>query len=119
LEFQLPWTKAEIDAIVAEKPFSKERIYLACEKHGYVASSTPPQSKGCRDCWMAYWTNVIVTSPPHLRLERLASAEKAVRAVVDSVESGTFDFIPLEHPEVSIERDVNPTQIAKERNEAN
>ena len=97
------YSKAQAEALLAEV-MSKDRVLLMCEKHQYVASETPPEPRGCKDCAQAYWWHKIASTPPHLRMERLTEALRVVRAAVESFEKGEFDFIVNEHPEILIEK---------------
>ncbi len=100
------YSAAETRAFLAEVMDNK-RVLLSCEKHSYVASETPPEPRGCKDCAQAYWWHKIASTPPHLRAERLQEALRVVRAAVESFEKGEFDFIVDEHPIISIEKDAS------------
>ena len=97
------YSKVQADALLSEV-MSKDRILLMCEKHQYVASETPPEPQGCKDCWQAYWWQKIASTPPHLRRERLDEAFRMLTEANRLAEKGEFDFIVNEHPEILIEK---------------
>ncbi len=98
------YSKAQADALLSEV-MDKNRVLLACKRHSYVASETPPKPTGCVDCAKAYWWHKIASTPPHLRRERVEEAIRVIRAAVESYERGEFDFEVSERPIISTETD--------------
>jgi hypothetical protein len=102
------YSDAEVTQILNDV-LDPDKILLVCSKHQYVAGDKPPAPIGCRDCWQAYWTHKIATTPPHLRRERLEQAYRAVYDAVKMHERGKFDFEPFDHiQDVEIKKDAEP-----------
>ena len=81
------------------------KILLTCGKHAYVAGEKPPEPRGCRMCWQAYWVHKIATTPPHLREERLEQAFRAVYDAVKMHERGEFDFEAFPNAGIEVQKD--------------
>lgn len=109
-EFATPerraYSQTEKEAILREA-MDPIKIQLVCGKHQYTAKELPPTSKGCKECWQAWWMHKIATTPPHLREQRLQEAESMLRNAVQMLEAGQFDFEPYDHAQVQIDKDVN------------
>ena len=109
-EFEVParkeYSAAEKADFLAEA-LDPAKLQLICGRHQYVGSETPPKPRGCRECWQAYWMHKIATTPPHLREQRLAEAEKLLRDAIQLAERGQFDFEPYPHPHVEISKEPN------------
>lgn len=92
-------------AALLDEVLDKDKVQLLCGEHSYVASQTPPQPSGCKNCWEAYYWYMIASTPPHLRQQRLGELERAVRNANQMYERGEFDFQPLDHAIISTEKD--------------
>lgn len=107
---KVQFSEAEASKILAES-FDRTKVLLHCEPHRYVGSSTPPASKGCKNCWEAWYWYMLATTPPHLRQERLEQLEAAVHYAVEAVEAGTWDLQLYDRPQIKTER-VTDEQLA-------
>lgn len=103
------YSEHDIQAVLEEK--DSERLQLSCPKHRYLGGKLPPETKGCKDCWMAYYVWDLATTPPSLRQERLDELESVVRHAVEYEQKGRFgkDFTLYEPTdprfEIKIEKD--------------
>ena len=121
----MAWSKADIEKLLSEVLDAKS-IQLICSqfpdgrKHKpYLASNTPPEPRGCVNCWQAYWMYSVATTPPHLRAELLEKAYRGIYDAVKSVERGEFDFQPLARPGIVIEHDAYDEATGIDHSKAN
>jgi hypothetical protein len=82
------FSQHELGKLLSEK--DSERVDLRCGRHNYLASKVPPETRGCHDCWMAYYVWDIATTPPHLRQERLDELESIIHHCVEYEQKGQF-----------------------------
>lgn len=85
-----------------------QKIQLICGRHNYIASEKPPEPRGCKQCWEAWWWHKIATTPAHLRQQRLDEAISMARHANEAVERGEFDFEPLDRAVIEFEKDGEP-----------
>lgn len=91
------------------------KIHLTCPAHHYVAGKLPPQTKGCPNCWKAYYWFDYATTPPHMRYERLQELESVIHHVVEFAEKGKFDFEPETNPTRRIYKDAVDDETGQEK----
>lgn len=101
------YSRKQIEDLISQAT-DPNKVTLICGKHMYVANLRNQPTEGCKDCMMAYLQVWFAKTPPHKRLEELEKLERLVRNMVDLKERGQFDIKLFDHPEVSIERDVDP-----------
>lgn len=106
------FTEAEVTKLLGEV-MDPNKVLLTCKRHMYVGCEKPPEPKGCKNCWEAYWWFMIASTPPHLRQERLEQAYRAVYDAVKMAERGEFDFEPLARPVITTEKDAYENGVYK------
>lgn len=84
------FTEAQLQDVLSER--EGVRVNLVCGTHQYVGSKMPPKTQGCKNCWMAYYTYDLASTPPHLRQERLEELETIIHHVAEYEDQGRFDF---------------------------
>jgi hypothetical protein len=94
------YTPGQMESILADV-MDTNRVQLVCGTHNYIAQEKPPTSTGCKQCWQAWWTHKIATTPAHLREERLEAATVMLRHANEAYERGEFDLSLFDHAEVS------------------
>lgn len=90
-----PTTKTQRD-ILGE--IASESLTLVCGKHNYVAArkrangtfAIPPNTRGCRECWLVYYTTQLGLTAPGKRQESLDELESVVRHAVEYEQKGAF-----------------------------
>lgn len=87
--------------------YCKDHMYFGPIKIGGIGSHSARPGKGCAKCWFVYYLVDLARTPANQRQERLDELEEVIHHVVEAVENGTWDFEPLEHAEIQIEKDVN------------
>jgi hypothetical protein len=97
-----------------------DKVTLTCGKHNYVAArkranatvAIPPNTHGCKDCWMVYYVTDLALTPPGKRQERVDELEEVIHHAIEFEQKGQFgkDFELFEPTdgrfEVKIEKDV-------------
>ena len=89
------YTQAEMERLFSDV-MDPTKVQVVCKAHMYIGKEAPPNARGCKDCWQAWWTYKIATTPAHLRQERLDSAYVMLRHANEAFERGEFDFEPLD-----------------------
>jgi hypothetical protein len=83
------YTKEHKEQIAAEV-LDSEKVQLRCSQHNYLGGKIPPRTSGCKNCWMAYYTWDLATTPPSLRQERLEELESVIMHAVEFQNTGRF-----------------------------
>lgn len=78
----------DVKAVLAEN--ESERTNIICSKHNYAGNKIPPNTRGCKHCWLAYYIWDLATTPPSKRQERLEELETVVHHAVEYEKKGTF-----------------------------
>lgn len=110
--------KSKLDRITDE--LNSGKLYLTCGRHSYVAyvkqgGVTPPEPRGCPDCWKAYYFTLHCITAPHQRYEHLEELNEVIRKTVEMVEKGKFDFVPDAVPDVRIFKDAADDETGKDK----
>lgn len=103
----MPYSQDEQKRILNDL-LDQEKVSVYCGDHFYFGPvkdkpEIGPHS-GCPKCWFVFYFHDIATTPPHLRQARLDELEETVHHVVEAVKTGNWDFKPLPHAEISIEK---------------
>jgi len=80
------------------------KVVLRCSKHPKFDGSGQP-TQGCKDCWLLWFVLVLRKVPPERRAEKIEELLMVVRHMIEEVKAGRFDYQPLPHPVIHIEKD--------------
>lgn len=77
---------------------ASERVTLICGKHNYTPTkkrahatlAIPPNTRGCKECWMAYYVADLALTPPSKRQERLDELEEVIHHAIEYERTGQF-----------------------------
>lgn len=77
---------------------ASDKITLICSKHNYVPTkkravgsvAIPPNTRGCKDCWFAYYVADMALTPPSKRQERLDELESVIKHAIEYEQKGQF-----------------------------
>lgn len=78
-----------MDARISEV-LNSEKTQLVCSKHNYLGGKLPPKTRGCNQCWMAYYVWDLATTPPSKRQERLDELESIINHAIEYDKKGQF-----------------------------
>jgi hypothetical protein len=100
----------ELLAQLAEDP---SKVPVMCEEHFYIGDIKAMPTKGCANCWKAYYFTQLANTPPSQHKQFMEELEMVVRKLVETVERRKGEKNPLgfelyEHPEIEIEKDAWP-----------
>jgi hypothetical protein len=101
----------DLTSILAEN--DSERTQLVCGRHNYTplkkrsngTVAIPPNTRGCKECWFAYYAADLALTPPNKRQERLDELEEVIHHAVEFERTGRFDFVPDVNPTIRYHKD--------------
>lgn len=88
-----------------------------CDLHFYAGDYKTPPTRGCADCWRAYFFTGLANTPPERQKQWLEEAEEVVHKLVEAVEkkrNKDLGFTLYEHPVVEIQKGVADEDLEKE-----
>jgi hypothetical protein len=114
-------TQLDVVRILSEN--ASERTQLVCGKHGYMplkkrANGTvaiPPNTRGCKECWLAYYAADLALTPPGKRQERLDELEEVIHHAIEYEQRGRFDFEADPNPTIKYHRDAADDITGKDK----
>lgn len=81
---------------------------LYCGDHAYFgpgAEGRGAPTPGCKKCWMVWYVRQLATVPLAEIPERVERLYESVRNMAQLADAGQFDFEPMAHPDIQIEKD--------------
>lgn len=79
-----------------------EQCFVRCEKHNYFFNARPPETKGCAECWFAYYVGQRAMMKPSQMDIGLGELELAIHHMEDEIAKGDFDLQLLDAPIIEI-----------------
>src|SRR5438105_1550167 len=75
-----------------------DKVQLVCGRHNYTAArrranatlAIPPNTTGCKDCWLVYYATDLALTPPSKRQERLDELTEVIQHAIEFERTGKF-----------------------------
>lgn len=98
---------AGFEKLVAERNADPTKIFLSCEKHGYVyGSKTSTPNFQCTQCSKVSYWGLIANTQPEKRQEVVEALEYFVHKLIEAHQKGQLNVKAImEAPIVNIHRD--------------
>jgi uncharacterized Fe-S cluster-containing radical SAM superfamily protein len=76
------------------------KVQVMCDLHMYCGDLHTQPTKGCADCWKAYYFTSLANTPPDQQKQFVEELEAVVRQLVELADKKKFDVAIDAHPTV-------------------
>jgi hypothetical protein len=99
---------------LAQLASDPRQVHVMCERHFYMGEFKKQPTKGCPDCWRAYFFKQLAETPPDRHKQFLDELEAVVKTLCYAEDRGISPVDIYKHPEVLVEHfpdEVDPKDL--------